>query len=93
MIRADEDFDLSIGGDDFSFISANGNILHDELDIEKRLKSLKYDWVADSATKALFKVYKKLKKREFLQLSFLVIAMINDLETENKNIFNLLYLK
>ena len=33
--------------DDLDFIDPNENILWDELDCEKKLKSLKYDWTQD----------------------------------------------
>ena len=33
--------------DDLDYIDPNENILWDELDCEKKLKSLKYDWTVD----------------------------------------------
>lgn len=41
--------------DDLDYIDPNENILWDELECEKQLKSLKYDWHQDSASAALFK--------------------------------------
>lgn len=44
--------------DDLDVIDSEGNLLHDELEIERSLRQLKYDWANDSATKALFKACK-----------------------------------
>lgn len=44
--------------DDLDYIDPNENILEVELECEKRLKLIKYDWTVDSASTALFKACK-----------------------------------
>ena len=50
-----ENFEFEMAEDDLDVIDHRGNLLQDELEVERSLRKIQYDWSTDSATKALFK--------------------------------------
>ena len=56
-VHSEREWSNEMREDDLDYIDndQNENILLDELEIEKRLKKLKYDYTKETASKALFK--------------------------------------